>query len=349
MKPFFRALALICAAFCVLCAAACSAPGSPASSRQDAAETLSDPCSGSIARLDSLTLSGTVVGNPRVSCAEWREPFSGITSYARWITSNGAKLPIVIYRRNGNKDGGKPSIFLRIVGGPGGSIAPSQYDKPYVDILEPGDVLISLGYTGTQYGSMYPNSDFDAACRELAAYSKALRMRNPGSRIVVIGEGLGGMLGAAALGEQYGAIADDVVLVSPLLFSPAEANQNFSDVLAHRYANDRKIGVRLIDRPGMPWREGRWSSVQTIDLFARFFPKTAMNMDLSDWIQRLAPRPILIIYGSRDDVIGTAKIPALRRFPQVQVVEIEQLGHRFASADFDRVSAELARYLNSRR
>jgi len=108
-------------------------------------------------------LSNIYVANPATLCTEWLDVIPGINISSGSLNIDGNIVPTIIYSTNKfmlNTREQQLRIFIRIVGGPGGEIEPGINDVIYTNTLSDSDLLISLGYTGTQYGSRYPKADF---------------------------------------------------------------------------------------------------------------------------------------------------------------------------------------------
>lgn len=232
------------------------------------AQALMQPCSDIVRNAGSYHLSEILVGQREDACTRWTGGPSGAIAGTGTVRLGKAGLPLVVYQHKATGTA-FDAIYVRGVGGPGESIAPAEGDRRYLDLLGTHDLLVSIGYTGTRYRTLYPKPDYQAACEDVAAYLDGLRVRNPDARLIVIGESLGGQIVAGALHRT--SHVDAVVLVNPMMFSPEQARRNFAGVLRHTYDHDTKVSVRRLASRDERWVDGHRTSEYTIDLFRAFF------------------------------------------------------------------------------
>jgi len=301
-----------------------------------------EPCANPLRASGTYHLSELLVGRREQDCARWIHGIPGFVAIAGTVRPSGVPLPAVVYGRR-SSDAAATAIFVKVVGGPGGSIAPDTGDRRYLDLLGPNDFLVNIGYTGTRYRTLYPKPDFKTACTEVSAYLVELRRRNPDAKLVIIGESLGGPIVAGAL--QISRDVDAVILVSPMMFSPFEGNDNFVSVLKHGYRNDTKIAVRKLADQAQPWSDGHWSSEYSIDLFAAFFEKTEMNVDLRLRLAGFKIPPMLIVFGGADDVIGRTKLADLSSLPGLTLFEVSGMKHTVDPPFAGQVTSAIRRFL----
>lgn len=276
------------------------------------------PCAAESIKESTLTLSGVYVDNDMKRCVLWKNAIRGIDIVSAYTIISGKKLPIVIYYRNNDKENREiHTLTVRLVGGPGGNIAPQPHDDFFDKIYDDGPMIV-IGYTGTMYNSRFPNSDFEEACSDISEYISNVLKNNRGIKVNIIGESLGSTIAACAAKHSP---VDNLILLSPLARSPASAYKYFLNL--SQYSNyDEALNIRTMPSRG---RMGLWQSIPSLQAFKDFFPKKDQNTSLLSRLQTLKI-PITIVYGSEDKKIG---IDAFKdsSFKRMKVIAIPGAGH----------------------
>ena len=311
------------------------------------------PCTTMNIALPSLMYSAISIANPLSLCNEWMGVLRGINITNGAINLDGNALPAVMYSSTyfmADESNLIGTIYIKVVGGPGGVIAPQEDDIIYTRLLGGRDILISIGYTGTLYGTRFPNPDFKLACEDIATYTKIIRARNPFAKIILIGESLGGVIATQALRAPFDGVADKLILVGPLLYSPHEAEYNFAHNFHLSPETDSKLNVRILSGPSLNFDAGDFKSVYTFDLVKHLFERDEEDTELSARLRDVCSlRRVLLIYGDKDNVIGIEKIKRDRGDECVSYVRIEGMGHRIddhrtAQKFFDLITDAMVRF-----
>jgi len=274
--------------------------------------------------------------DPR-KCAVWKDPANDATMYAVHFSVSGHTIPAVISIGPGGLGiGSNLPIMIRVVGGPGGIIAPQPRDLATNRLLKRGGLLVTVGYTGTSYRSTYPNPDFDIAASEISYISRQIRRRCPTEAVILIGESLGGMIAAAAVSGDFRGHADLLILLSPLMYSPRMAAENFTR-LHHFYESDRRMTIRLV-RDGT---HDKWSRIYSIDLFDRFFPVNRADEGLIAYLRGANGVPTTIMFGDLDEVIGVDVASQLTASRSIRLLSIRGMNHEITSLQYENLINEI--------
>jgi pimeloyl-ACP methyl ester carboxylesterase len=289
--------------------------------------------------------SSVFVGNPYSPCAVWDQMGKDIVTFSGYVELAGFATPLVSYVRNAAPDtraNVRPTVYLRIPGGPAGRINPSTYDSKYYDALADEDILISLAYTGTSHATLYPKPSFDVACNQVGEYIDRLTKEMPGSDLILIGESLGAHIAlCAAKQDNVTRRVKGVILVNPLFYSPNEARDSFLDYRSKHNLLDNSHSVRAIDYRDHDLTGGKRVFVKSHDLFINFFDIDAAEKNLGDWIEHSSLNEVLVIYGSADVNAGIGNISEMRnRFPHLNmnICEIDGMQHKIAAGFSSTIS-----------
>lgn len=300
-------------------------------------------------RLTTLTNALLYVEQPRGTCWVWDEALPGTEMRIARSAHAEISLPVVVaYHKDQNVSSGSSRILLRVVGGPGGNIAPQAWNSLYTDMLGSGDLLITPAYEGTYHGSLYPGENYTAAAARIAFWLTELRRRNKDAEIVLIGESLGGAIALEATRMARTAPPDRLVLVSPLAYSAQLAQANFTQMRGAEYRNDRKIALRTFTKESGRFDQGRWIQVYSTDVFKTFFAPAQRTTDLNDRLVSVTSTPTLVIYGADDKVAGTPVLDKLEPSPGLTVRRIDGMGHVVDPAHASAVSRTIEAFLHRR-
>ena len=292
--------------------------------------------------MQDRTYASLNVGTPSISCSVWPTQDRQQLAFAGMIDKGGVSIPVVGYASEEVMAGRAPrAMAVYMVGGPGGDIAPGLNDTLPAELVRHGYAVIKLGYSGTRYGSSYPQPDFDIAARQLATYLKWMAKAHPELRTVVIGESLGAQIAEHALVPDVARGLHGIALVHPLMFSPAAALQNFKERIGVSEATD--VVMTITTNDGSKDKTGiRSISATTLSRFRSFFPLNKLNTDLADYIVGNAPVPTLLAYGTADTRIGADLITSIRaRCPGVKVLPLNGVNHTIAAEEARAIVAAL--------
>jgi pimeloyl-ACP methyl ester carboxylesterase len=255
------------------------------------------------------------------------------------ITIEESRIPLILTRRvNGkiNADKFDGRIFIRLSGGPGG--IPIGVISDFTIPMRNKDILIDFLYAGSGTNLLYPEPNFRVAVNQINSFLRSLRSRNPDAEIIVVGESLGGVLALESLGNTVGitskGLADKVVLISPLARSVRSFIKLSSDLAAKESVDNLFEIYRVIDSKEDDWSTGHIRRLNQIDVLSKFFPVDALNDEISERIDKIESKPVLLIYGSEDPVIGISELEGLagRKFVTLERVDgmkhfVSNLGH----------------------
>lgn len=270
------------------------------------------------------------VGNPVVSCAVWSfKQAPDIIAFSASVGAAGAKLPVTVYLDDRDlSDGTFRNVVVDVIGGPGMSIAPGLNDSLQIALAERGFIVVKLGYTGTRHGTLFPKPNLEAAVGQIADYLVRLRLRCQTTKLVLLGESLGGNIVTRAAGSVPSSTLDAVALVLPLVFSPDAALANFHKIFAKAGLLPTALQVRIIAKPDAPWTEGKTVRVSSEELFASFFPPKARQEGLGELLKRTAGIRTLLAYGDVDDRVGVQEINAIGVFgTELRKLKLSPLNH----------------------
>lgn len=215
---------------------------------------------------------------------------------------------------------------LQIVGGPNESLSifGSRWERVYRAGAARGVATITPAYVGTFHRSVHPAWGFGYAVDEIAAYDRFVNS-SPGMGPVVLRAESGGALIALHLPRLDR--RRPMVLVNPVLDAPEFALKRIMSKPAAAVAIGTYHSVMLVKAQGSRLLPAGSEAINVIDIFRNFFGK-AMSFDVGKALESLQPSCTTIIYGTRDDRIGTANLPRLRRsVPALRVRPIVGMGH----------------------
>lgn len=220
--------------------------------------------------------------DPDGSCTEWSaHPHPAARIFAGKVRVGKEDLLAVVYASKQTVESGHfPALVLDVVGGPGGQISPGLNDGVQLALARRGAVVIRIGYAGTLHNSHYPDPDLDRATSQVRDYAGMLRESNPDSKLILLGESLGGYIVANAMHNRSAAIADGAVLAIPLIYSPSEAVANSSNILQTRTGSDGLIRQRpSVTGKGEGTRIFSYSLVDSLKLSKAFSLMNAVTSD----------------------------------------------------------------------
>jgi len=215
----------------------------------------------------------------------------------------------------------------------------------YTRILKKGDLLVTLGYSGTQYRSNYPGPDLQSASEDVAVYVSMLHARNSGARIVVIGESLGGVVATRAASLLPPHVISELILRSPLLYFPVEAINNRINVHHFRDADDIGGTVRISTGPATTFDSGHLETFKTMPLFQHFFAADEYNIDLLTRLTKACDQPVLLVYGDKDDIIGIEKVRDFKSLSCISLSAIAGMSHNSYTMQGLRVSSLIEEFV----
>jgi pimeloyl-ACP methyl ester carboxylesterase len=301
-------------------------------------------------RLNTLQSTSLYFDTPNPHCWTWDDVLPGFALWASRTTLGGLDMPVVVGVRKGDPVNGlRHRILIRVIGGPGGSVAPSAAYSTLLNVLRPGDVLVTPAYPGTRHGTFYPDENFTPGSALIAHWLREVRRRNPDAEVVLVGESLGGPIALEANRVAGKDAADRIVLISPLAYSSADAEANFTQRRGAEYRNDNKTAVRVLRRGAGAEPSHIWQQVFSTDLFKTFFPKSERNVAIAARLRVNAHVPILLVYGTQDWRAGFALLEQLTPEENLRVVRIADMPHEVGAEYQRRVSAAVSDFLDSPR
>lgn len=274
-------------------------------------------------RQSGLGFADLYVGDQQQRCTQWAGVFPGIVVSATTVNLESGTRPLVVYFPLQERPGASKIVVVEIVGGPSGSISPSENSVIMPHLSNSGIPSVSLGYTGTLYESMYPKSSYQAAVKDVVEYIKKIRSLGMGStKIILLGESLGGRIAIDAVSRMPDNMRPTLtILVNPLMLSPLAAKRNFMINFNNNPANDSFIITKSLSSAKEPWEK-----VGTIPLFDAFFDQKSKEDDLVKFLKIVPAVHPLIIFGTDDKVIGLNLINHLT--PDLaNVAKIKGMGH----------------------
>jgi hypothetical protein len=260
------------------------------------------------------------------NCSAWLTSYPGVKAISGQIVLAGRRMPFLFYaNRSALTNGAIPErIIVKIVGGPGIPIGPSEHDAVYLGHSDKPTIMISPAYSGTAHGSHYPHENFTAATNEIASLTEFLCRRFPNAQVLTIGESLGGPIAVSADEKTKGCPNPrNLLLISPMVSSPTDQLRHFSALNVNGIKINDKKSIRLIDKSLIA------ISIPSLDVFQTFFPKSDLNIFLSDRLHFRSSHNLRtsIILGSVDDVISPDGIPKLQADKSIDLKVINGMGH----------------------
>jgi pimeloyl-ACP methyl ester carboxylesterase len=218
-------------------------------------------------------------------------------------------------------------VLVYLVGGPGdillSQLTMSPGDEVTLSVARGGYAVVYLGYYGTNFGSLFPQSDLFPAAEQVAHYIRMLKGRS-NFPVAIAGVSAGASVGYLASRSFHDV---PVLLLSPPLASVRElvttGGLSVSDPNTPVVVRQRRLGDRLAAPP---------VAIKTVRQYrmSAFFGETYAH-PLSELLTRYPTqsriRPLLIV-GNKDSRIGLDHLPAFRRnAPHVTVKVIKGFGH----------------------
>ena len=284
-----------------------------------------NPCDYSNSRLAGTPVNAVALVEAKGNgCAVWDIPQAlKIKSFLGSIDLDGRRVPVVGYAHMPRPEDESPVLIIDIVGGPAGDISPGLNDTLQVALARRGAIVIKPAYSGTRHRSHYPSPDLGRAVQEVRDLAGKLRRANPKSKIVLMGESLGGYIAETAAATQRDLPVDDAVLVLPLVYSPSQATINFNRTAS-------KSGKELISMWIRAPRQSEYAyqSVLSSRLFTSFFPEKNRNISLIDYLSERKAFPTMIAYGEADGRVGVEKLETAKSLPNnIHLLKLERNGH----------------------
>lgn len=280
-------------------------------------------------------------------CALWESPtHPAVNSFLGSINVETTRIPIVGYASLQTAPATSGAIVLNLVGGPAGDISPGLNDLIQEGLAARGAIVVKPAYAGTRHRSGYPKPDFDKAVWEVIRLIRSLHRTSPQSKIVLMGESLGGYIAAKVVASAGDLPVSGLMLVVPLVYSPDRAIRNFHQLAVDKHQGFTPLWLRsdplsgsgtLPDRsPGQPVPEYR--AISSIDLFDAYFPKKGRTVGLLTYIAQSRGIPVLIAYGADDERVGVGDLRnGAFKLPQVRLLELHHTGHAIDASAARRI------------
>jgi pimeloyl-ACP methyl ester carboxylesterase len=256
-------------------------------------------------------------------CMAFHQPNFAVS--AEHFEGPAGRLPLLIFRPRTQT--GMHRLVIQLVGGPAGDIWPmvlSDWGRYFGTRAAAGTVTIAFGYAGTRTRLVDGIDTLDLAAAELAAYVRLLHHHFPALPVVVVGESMGGYVAARAARDLPGT---PMVFLAPPLVSPRQllARRGPEFERAKQF-NRSLVTLSRLERgrvvPVATRMTNQWHMFNTI--FADH-----LDVTFADMLPPDRTRCYALIYGTADEIIGTAEIPAVRRrFPGLRVVTLLGLPHK---------------------
>ncbi len=308
-----------------------------------------NPCDYSVSRhagrpIDAVAL----VEAPGSGCVVWDSSSAvGIISFLGSMNVDGIRVPVIGYAKKQSHPITPSVLVLDLVGGPAGDISPGLNDSIQEALVRRGAIVMKPAYAGTRHRSRYPAPDLDYAVREIGEIARKLRRANPRSRLIVMGESLGGYIAAKAVSSYYDLRVDGLSLIVPLVYSPDQAIGNFRR-LAHASGQQfTPLWIRSDpSRSPVPPIDGatgqrvsEYKSVSSMDLFQAYFPAEARATGLLTYLTGKNRPPTLIAYGATDERVGIEVLQAATSLPSnVHLLKLDRSGHAIDAVAAERVA-----------
>lgn len=280
-----------------------------------------------VKELDSTENLGT-------ECALWHSVDApSVLIVSGVITIFKVKHPAIAYiNRYDLEDGGPLNFAIDIVGGPAGDITPGLNDSIQLALAESGTGVLKLGYSGTRHGSSYPKPDLDIAVSEVSHYARLLRKSQPECKIILLGESLGAHVAAKTVASSEAGLINGLALVVPLVFSPGEAIENFKKIINDSGKPVHYLPVNVRSKSDAGRSPGFETSVSSLRLFDKFFPRSSRNTGLIDYLKEIKDIPIIISYGEYDNTVGNQDLISLENnMKNVTLFKMSGAGHSLSS------------------
>jgi pimeloyl-ACP methyl ester carboxylesterase len=229
-------------------------------------------------------------------------------------------------------------IYVRVPGGPGNAevLSPTHTLIEFLD----NTLLVDLHYTGNGFNILYPNPSFSVAVVQVSSFLSNLRRRNPGAKIILIGESFGAVIAVAALQslvvDQYQSkgIVDKTILLAPPFGSLDETGRALCQNLGDGESCDMALEYRMRDS-GQDYNQfGRVEYLDWREVYFSFYNRNDGQIRLFDRIRNLEKiAPMLVIFGTGDMRISPHLSRTFydNRIENVRLVRIEGMDHYIKS------------------
>ncbi|MES3107350.1 alpha/beta fold hydrolase [Sphingomonas aurantiaca] len=270
-----------------------------------------------------------------------------INSFLGSMNVDGIRVPVIAYAKKLFRPITPSVLVLDLVGGPAGDISPGLNDSMQEALAQRGAIVVKPAYAGTRHRSRYPAPDLDGAVREVVEIVRQLRRANPHSRLIVMGESLGGYIAAKAVSSQDDIPVDGLSLIVPLVYSPDQAIENFrrlARVSGKQFtplwirSDPSRSPVQPVDR-STRLRVSEYRAVSSMDLFEGYFPPEARTTGLLAYLTGKTRPPTLIAYGATDERVGIEALQAATSLPgNIHLLKLDHSGHAINAAAAERVA-----------
>ncbi len=311
-----------------------------------------NPCDYSVSRRAGRPINAVaLVEAPGRGCVVWDSSSAvGINSFLGSMNVDGIRVPLIGYAKKLSPPITPSVLVLDLVGGPAGNISPGLNDSLQEALVHRGAIVVKPAYAGTRHRSRYPAPDLDDAVREVVEIVRKLHGANPHSRLIVMGESLGGYIAAKAVASQHDLPVDGLSLIVPLVYSPDQAIGNFRR-LAHASGHaftplwirsvPSRSPVQPIDGPTRQ-RVSEYKAVSSMDLFQAYFPANARTIGLLTYLTGKNRLPTLIAYGSTDERVGIEVLQAATTLPSnVHLLKLDRSGHAIDAVAAERIATRI--------
>lgn len=308
-----------------------------------------DPCDYSASRHAGVPIDAVaLVEAPGSGCVVWDSSSAvGINSFLGSMDVDGIRIPVIGYANKQSEPIAPSVLILDLVGGPAGDISPGLNDSIQEALVQRGALVVKPAYSGTRHRSHYPAPDLDHAVQEVVEIIRKLRRANPHSRLIVMGESLGGYIAAKAISSRDDLSVDGLALVVPLVYSPNQASENF-ERLARASGQQftplwiRQDPSRAAAQPmdGSTKRSvSEYTAVSSMDLFEAYFPPEARTTGLLTYLTGKHRPPTLIAYGASDQRVGIEVLQAATSLPSnAHLLKLDRSGHAIDAAAAERIA-----------
>jgi len=308
-----------------------------------------NPCDYSVPRRAGRPINAVaLVEAPGSGCVVWDSSSTAkINSFLGSMNVDGIRVPVIAYAKKLFRPITPSVLVLDLVGGPAGDISPGLNDSMQEALAQRGAIVVKPAYAGTRHRSRYPAPDLDGAVREVVEIVRQLRRANPHSRLIVMGESLGGYIAAKAVSSQDDIPVDGLSLIVPLVYSPDQAIENFrrlARVSGKQFtplwirSDPSRSPVQPVDR-STRLRVSEYRAVSSMDLFEGYFPPEARTTGLLAYLTGKTRPPTLIAYGATDERVGIEALQAATSLPgNIHLLKLDHSGHAINAAAAERVA-----------
>lgn len=308
-----------------------------------------NPCDYSVSRTAGRPVNAVaLIEATGAGCVVWDSASAvGIHSFLGSMNVDGNRIPVIGYTKRLSAPIAPPVLVLDLVGRPAGDISPGLNDSIQEALVQRGAIVVKPAYSGTRHRSSYPAPDLEHAVREIVEIVAKLRRASPHSKLIVIGESLGGYIAAKALSGQDTIGVDGLALIVPLVYSPDQAVQNFRRLARTSGQQFTPLWIRpgrsstaagpVTDSPHQ--LVGEYTAVSSMDLFEAYFPAEARTKSLLTYLTGKNRTPTLIAYGATDQRVGIEVLQTAPSLPSnVHLLKLDRSGHAIDAAAAERVA-----------